>query len=278
MDDLLSEDIGRLIGKHGREKVGKFMQKIAFNNKEIQPAGAGGNKRAMYNFLKASYPPDVIISESYLRADVLLGTANTYTFPVLSQDAKNVANLPSTTKSLDQNDTFEVVDFCLMIWTIANTGTIPNAATRRLYTYPNATVFAGAGEADALDGLYFGSELEYKLGTTTIYPALDCLRFYRVPTSQQGVTTAAIAGPVQYTIPRDGWPNSMYPWQAPLPALTVSGNSKAKFSLSYEGTSITMSPLAAQNRNNYVTLYLRGFLCSNGAKQDNKKFSPIRSY
>lgn len=273
-DELLNEDIGRLYAKHGRGKVQKFMRGIAFNNKEIPPAGAKGGKRALYNFIKASYPADVIPSESYLRADVLLSNQSSYTFPILSQDANQVSNLPVTKRTLDQNDTFEVIDWCLMIWTIPTTGTIPNASTRRLYTYPNPTVFAGTGEAAALDALFMGSSLEYKVGTTTIFPAIDTLRFYRVPVSQEGQVAAAIAGPTTFTIARDGYPAEMYPFAEPLPALTISGNSKAKFTLTYNGSAIDMAPPSGQNRANYVTLYLRGFLCANGAKQLNKKYSP----
>lgn len=265
MDQTLNEDIGRLYGKHGRNKVQNFFRKIQVENNQIPPTA--NTKRAMYNFTRASYPKDVVISPSYLRSDVILGSDSSYSFTVLKSDQQAGAVLPRTSKLLDQNDTFEMTALCFLLWTKGNVAPLKPAQQSRLYTYPNPSVFAGAGESSALDGVYFGGRLLIEVGTDKVFPSVDLLRFYRVPTSQQGV--AASVGSV---IPYDGWSSEDYPWMDSIPGLTISGNGKYTFQVSIPEAA-SLAPPAGQNRDNYLALYIRGLLCSNGAKQMNKKFS-----
>lgn len=268
--DELSEDIGRLYGKHGQGKVKQFFKKLTNANREIPPAS--NTKRAMYNFTRASYPADVVVSPSFLRSDVQLAADSSYKFSVLSSDPNTGTTLPITTQRLDQNDTFEMTHLCIMLWTIATTGTIPPAQQSRLYTYPNPSVFAGAGESSALDGLYFGSNLQIEIGTDKVFPKVDSLRFYRVPTAQQGTVLTVNSGGTDSAIAYDGFVKEDYPWMESVPGMTISGNGKFTFTLNLL-TAATLSPTAGQNRNNFAALYIRGYLCSNGAKQMNKKFS-----
>lgn len=266
----LNEDIGRINRKYAKLNQGNpVIKRIGKLNSEIP-----GNtpKRAFYNFIRGSYPDkSVIISSSYLRCDVALATTGQVKFSVNESDG---GNFPLTTKRLNQNDTFEVMSYGIYLWTTPAAAGVPTAKaqSRVLYTYPNERVFSsGAGvEAAALYGIYSGGTLVYKLGTTEVVSALDCMRFYRVPTSQEGTAVSAVA--LTGIVASDGWNSQDFGLSEDPPSFTMSGNGKNNWSLSLaEGD--TLSPDPAANRINYVTLYIRGLLCSNGAKQTNRKMS-----
>lgn len=265
MDEALNEDIGRLYGRHGRAKVQGFFKKIANNNKEIP---ATNNRRAMLNFLKASYTPDVIISESFLRSDVKLSNTSTITFSVNESDGAAGQQL-STTVRLNQNDTFEVTDLSFLIFTHDTTSTL-SPATDHLFTYPNASVFNTANEAANLYALYSSGQLNITIGVTNIFQKWDVLRAYRVPITQEGVAVSSVAG--TGVIKFDAFEREMMPFCPLAPTITISGNGKNSFVINLP-QGVDFRP-ASGTRENYVVLFIRGFLCANGAKQMNKKFSP----
>lgn len=267
--NALAEDIGRIYGKHGRQKVLNFFRgKIGVNNREIPPTG---KMRALYNYYRALYPADVPISYSYLRADVQLGNNSEIKFKINESDAGSTL---VTERRLNLNDTFEVVDAAIFLWQVPTMVGVPTdlLQKQRLYTYPNVSRF-GATLAAALESIYNSGKIIFKLGNKILYDGIDCLRFYRVPTSQEGQVTAAYinSGGVDttFTIDRDGYSSASYPFDDNVPALTLSGNGKNNYSISLpESVDMTKA-----NFNVYATLWLRGFQCQNGAQQSNKKMN-----
>ena len=202
--------------------------------KEENEAIAGHNyKRSFYNYLKAKWHPaktGVILQPSFLRSDVLLGNGTSYTFSINDNDGAtpNGNAVLSTTQRINQNDVFEACEWAIVLWT-QDTKNNPPVSTNILYTYANPTVFSGAAvagvtEAQAMGAIYFGGSLKIEISTTTILRTLDCLRFQRVPTSQQGTVTAAIAGPVEYLIARDGYEGVDYMFDETVPFLRVRAN------------------------------------------------------
>lgn len=264
----LSEDIGRLYGRYGQTKVQQFFKRLNNANREIPPTS--NNKRAMYNFTRSSYPKSVVISPSFLRSDLKLGNDSSYNFSILKSDIQAGTVLPNTSVLLDQNDTFELTKIFIGIWTIA-VSTPPPAQQSRIYSYPNKTVFDNVGESTALDGLFWGGRLLIEVGTDKIFPKVDLLRFLRVPTSQQGTVSAVNAAGGDSIIGYDGYSTEDYPWMDSVPGITISGNGKYTFNVSLPQAQ-SLAPVAGL-RDNYMCLYLRGLLCSNGAKQQNRKFS-----
>jgi len=262
MDDL-SDEINALGRRYGRNKVNSYFKKLANNNKEIP---ATNNRRAILNFLKASYTPDVIISEGFLRSDILLGNTSQLTFSVNESDGGQVL---SPSLRLNQNDTFEITDYGIFIYTHDTVSTLP-LSVEKLYTYPNESVFNTLNESANLNALYNAGKVQIKLGTTTIFQALDALRFYRVPITQQGVAVSTVAG--TGIIKTDAYQTEMYPFAPSVPTVTISGNGKNIFQINLPD-GVDFRPVAPSTRQNYAVLYIRGFLCANGAKQQNKKFS-----
>lgn len=278
MEDLsaLADDIGRLNKKFGRQAVIKHFQKqIGVNNREIP---ATGKMRALYNYYRALYPASVPISYSFLRSDVLLGETSEIKFHVNESDGNSIV----TERRLNLNDTFEVVDLAIYLWTVPTTGDPPVPTAKfqqsKLYTYINPFIFAGATEASRMESIYNSGKIIFKLGNQILYDGIDCLRFLRIPTSQEGQITAAtqnIAGDTPVVvgrIPRDGYSNAHYPFDDNIPALTLSGNGKNSYVLTLP-ESINLAPTAGQNRQNYISLWVRGFQCQNGAQQSNKKMT-----
>ena len=267
-------------------KTNPALQKVMDSVKRQNAVIPGhGFRRSFYNYLKAKWEPahtGVIIQESFLRSDVLLGTASSYTFSVNESDGANVNGLTilPTTQRINQNDVFEACEWALVVWN-QNTKDSTPYSTRRLYTYPNPNVFtggavAGVTEADAIESLYNGGTLNVKVGTTTLIQNLDTFRFLRVPTSQEGTVTAAAEDTGTsvyntYKIARDGYNNAAFPFDENIPFLTLNGNGKNTVSLDLvEGVNFNPAFYGHADSANYVSLYVRGFLVANGAKQANR--------
>lgn len=271
MGDSLNDDIGRLKQKWGVKNLQNALRKkIMVNNREIPPVG---KMRSLYNYYRALYPASIPISYSFLRCDTALSQQSEIKFQV---NATSAQPAPLTTeRRLQLNDTFEVSDVAIYLWNNLQTAGVPLNQTRRLYTYVNAFVWAGVGEAAALESIFNSGRLAFKLGDKILFDGVDCLRFMRVPTSQEGTVTATTITTANavtlYRLSRDGYSSAGYPFDDNVPALTLSGNGPNYYSI-YLPESVNMaSPTAGQI--NYCTLWLRGFQCQNGALQRNKKFS-----
>ena len=259
-----------------------FLKVIKEENEAI---GGHNFKRTFYNYLKAKWHPrgtGVILQPSYLRSDVQLGTGTQYTFSINENDGTtpNGQAIISTTQRINQNDVFEACEWSLLIWTQDTTNN-PPFSTRILYTYSNPSIFSGAAvagvtEAQGMGAIYFGGSIKVEISTTTILRTLDALRFQRVPTSQQGNVTAAqsafTATPAAtFVMARDGYDSVDYPFDETVPFLTFNGNGNNTITLTLDdGLNLTPGFYSRSNAANFVSLYVRGFLAANGAKQSNR--------
>lgn len=272
MDDLgLNYDVEEMInGLSRKHKISKAqVKKMIFqSNKEIPPTSPA---RALYNFFRQLYPANVPLPMSHLRADTLLDNNSEINFAINATDNTGAGTL-KTERKLVITNTFEVLDISLRIYTIPTTAGVPNVKfqTRKLYTYVNPFIFAGANEADALQSLFNSGKLIYRLDNETLYPAIDCNRFEKVPTTQEGtITTVTDAGVVVGRALRDGI-DSGSNFIENIPSNTLNGNGQNTYSVQLP-EAIDMNPPAGQNRLNYACLVLRGFEGISGTKQTNRK-------
>jgi len=274
MEAEINEELNGIFRKYPRGKVVTALRrKIGVNNKEIP---AITKMRSLYNYYRALYPASVPISYSYLRCDVLLSQQQEIRFNV--NETSNIPQALATERRLKLNDTFEVSDVAIFLWNNIGAGdpvVYPSGQTRKLYTYVNPFIFSGANEAANLESIYNSGRLTFKLGDKILFEGVDCLRFLRVPTTQEGtvVATTITSANVEtvYRQGRDGYSSAMYPFDDNVPALTLSGNGANYYTIQLPESINLASPTALHQ--NYCTLWLRGFQCQNGAMQTNKKFS-----
>jgi len=269
----INEDLGAMRSRWGAKNVQAVLNRqIGTNNKQIPPIG---KMRALYNYYRALYPASVPISYSFLRCDTLLSQQSEIKFNVNETSTQPAAL--TTERRLRLNDTFEVSDVAIYLWkNTSSAGVFPSLQTRKLYTYVNPFVFATAAEQAALESIYNSGRLAFKLGDKILFEGVDCLRFLRIPTTQEGAVTATTITTANaitlYRAPRDGYSSAAYPFDDNVPALTLSGNGPNYYSI-YLPESIDMGTADPTLQKNYCTLWLRGFQCQNGAQQKNKKFS-----
>jgi len=274
MNDLsLNYDVEEMINGLSRKyNMSKSSVKRAIftGNKEIPPTTPG---RALYNFFRAVYPANVPLPMSHLRADTLLESNSEIKFSINATDNTGAGTL-KTERRLVITNTFEVLEISIRIYTVTTTAGVPNVKfqTRKLYTYANPFVFAGANEADALQSIFNAGKLVYRLDNEILYPAIDCNRFERVPTTQEGtITTVTDAGVVVGRNLRDGVDaNSNFIEN--IPSNTLNGNGQNEYAIQLP-EAIDMAPPAGQNRLNYACIVLRGFEGISGTKQLNRKVS-----
>jgi hypothetical protein len=196
------------------------------------------------------------LSQSYLRADVLLNTGGSFAFDY----TYNKAGKNATEKLLAINDAFVVTAIAVKLKKISSaTPSDTLHAKAKSYTYLNTAtgIFDGsAGDAN-LQALYAGS-LNVNIDNDVIFPALPMEYFERVPTSQQGQVTALTVTPTSGTISRDGVDGALYGFFAIEPFI-IKGDGKNFINL--------VAPLALDfteaSENNYATCFLAGFLCQN---------------
>jgi hypothetical protein len=221
------------------------------------PVAFGAN-RALYDYVKKKYPSgDVVITESYIRSELVLGTQNSLSFNIL----QNVGIVRPSEHRLSQADRFVAneVGFFLQ-----RSSTTAGATSQTLlHTYPNPNVFP---EASALNSCYNGFAT-FKIGPTTYYDSLDVLEFMRIGIAQQGLATigtAALPGtsPVG-AYAADQWTTANYGFKSLTPSMEISGLDKTTFDITLPESSAMGS--AAAGFNNVAILFFRGFLIQNGA-------------
>lgn len=219
---------------------------------------ATNQQRALYNELSRKYKgPNVIITDSYLLLmKSLQGTISTLTFDVLVNQGSQTVN----EVRLNMTDKFCVRDWALFVQKAGSstTATAAEIAVSRPTTYPNAAIFTGANEAANLEAVYNGN-IKAVIDSVVYYQSFPTRNFYRVPQSQQGTTSAAIAGPVQYKIAADGWDSMNYAFSPVYPTFELNGLGKNDISLNLP-TGILTSGTSSQN---FAVLMFRGFLIQN---------------
>jgi hypothetical protein len=223
---------------------------------------AFGNQRSLYDYLKKKYPGDhVVITESYLRSEVVLSNQNTISFNILN----NVGTVRPSERRLSQADRF--VALTTGFFLMRSSTTANQSSANLMHTFPNANVFPTT-EATELDKIYNGYA-QFKIGPTTYYDSLDMWQFLRVGVAQQGLATigtAALPGssPVG-AYSADFNAGVDYGYKSIVPTMEISGLDKTTFDVNLPEPA-TMAPAAA-GVNNVAVLCFRGFLIQNGAAQ-----------
>lgn len=131
------------------------------------------------------------------------------------------------------------------------------AGESKEYTWPNPTVFAGAGEADALESVY-GRYLNLQIANTNnVVNNLTARMFRVVPTEQQGTISAAVVDTndviTTYPTAADGYAYDMI--SRPLPGMLLfSGQDALRAQLA--GVQVPAAAVATAPAQNRVALEL----------------------
>lgn len=232
------------------------------NNLNVQAANVSSNDsqiRAIYNAIRKSRP-DCVVTWSYLRTEVVLtGASGVIKFPILTNDQPG-ANINE--RRLNISDEFQVIQFGIFIY---KTPTGQAIDEQILQTYPNPSLFSRSGETRALQALYNGY-FTITINRKQIIPYYDAMQFFKVPDSQQGTTTAAIAGPVAYTIANSSYLDEKWGINESIPTFKLSGSVVNDVSLIANAKDMT-----GTTSTNTAVFFARGFLIQNGAKFNSSK-------
>lgn len=227
------------------------------SNLNVQQASVESSNsqyRAIFNAIRKTRE-NCTITWSYIRSEILLtATSGTLKFPILVNDSP-AANVNE--RRLNISDEFQVVKFGLFIYKNPSSQVIDEQI---LQTYPNAALFSKSGEARALMSLYNGF-FSITLDRKQVIPYLDAMQSFVVPDAQAGITTAAIAGPVVYTIANNAMLNNDYGMIEALPTFRLSGAIVNEVILNANAKDMT-----GTSSSNYAVFFARGFLIQNGAQ------------
>lgn len=205
--------------------------------------------RAIYNQVSK---PGIITTPGYLRLEKSLqGTLTGINFDVLTnQGTPNV-----TERRLQITDKFVATHIGIFLVKAGASVTATDAekTVAKLKSNSNALVFTGVAEAPNLHAIYNGS-LRIAINSVVFLEALDCMRFYRVGTSQKGAGPAVIITDDEWTAPNFGMCEI-------TPTIELNGAGKNDISLTLPSSTLT----SGTNSQNFVVCYMRGFLCQNAA-------------
>jgi len=223
----------------------------------------GDGSRDYVSSLRSQYPGS-IITQSYLRSEVQLGTTATsqFSFNILA----NQGTPASTERRLQITDRFAVSAISVMMYNAASTSSVIAAADRsqaKLYTWNSPARFTTANSA-TLETIYNGY-LRMIIDGTTYVDSLDTRRFYRVPTSQLGtiVSTGTATASTFPVVQADGWDGTHYPFAQLTPAIVLNGAGRNEVTLNTpEATAVSPSATSA----NVLVLYCRGWLIQNASQ------------
>lgn len=220
------------------------------------------SQRAYFESLKASNPGR-LVAPSYLRLErTVNGTFNSVNFYTLGNE-----NSPLVTeKRLEISDAFAVTKIGLFISKVGNSTSPTDAqlSSAILRTYPNASVFSGAGalEAANLMAIYNGY-LSLTVDQKVVVDSLPTNQFYQVPQTIQGVTTTAYvdagSSDATTTIPRDQTVFNRGMFNSPV-EITLRGQNKINWKLNLPNS----TNLTGTSSSNQIHLVLGGFLITGG--------------
>lgn len=220
-------------------------------NQGKRQIGTGADRtRAILNSLKNQ--KGVIATQSYLRLEQPLKNQGSVTFDVLT----NQGQPTPTERRLNLPDSFLITAVALMIY--KTTATLTNARAT-LRTWPNPVVWAGVGEAAAMNAMYNGY-FSIRVNSVVYIDSLDTFRFYRVGVAQQGLNISAVA-PGAYAA--DTYERGDFPFYGLTPGIKLSGATKNELTLTLPDSENMTAPV---NEVNYAVCYLRGILLQNAAQ------------
>jgi hypothetical protein len=231
-------------------------------NVRLPQAPKGDGSRDYVQSLKSQYP-GAIITQSYLRSEVQLGTTATsqFSFNILA----NQGTPASTERRLQITDRFAVTAVGLMMYNATGVASVVASADRsqaKLYTYNSPARFTTANSVQ-LETIYNGF-LRMIIDGTTYIDSLDTRRFYRVPTSQAGtiVSTGTATTSTFPVVQADGWDGTHYNFAQMTPAVVLNGAGRNEVTLNTpEATAVSPSATSC----NFLVLYMRGWLIQNAS-------------
>lgn len=206
-------------------------------------------KSALRAMVKAGVNPDqAILSQSYLRLEVLAATNRTnYQFGVLVNDAPQGNQPRQNEQRLNLQDAFYVGS--VGIYTaLASSATTTDYAYD---TYPNRFKYTTAGAALALNNLYQGV-MSLTVNNRVITPSWSVMRHLNVPQTQQN---AALASGVNL----DQFDGSEYTQYACEPNWVLIGSKNNQLQIQLPAAIGTLQ--AAQTT--ILAIELRGILAQN---------------
>ncbi len=223
------------------------------------------NLQAAKNLVKAKFPfiDPQKISQSYVVANTDLASTNNVKFG-LQKNA--LGRAPYGCENLiSNNDLFVMTHMKLSIYKTASdtpSEAQRGAALRYNYVNKNTGLFDGSNDAN-LQALY-QSKFSLTMDQVTYLVGIHTSNFERVPTSQQGTTSAAYVDQAsadqEFTIGRDGKPNSLYGFYQ-TDMFVLNGQSSINPLITLPAT----YDFDESSETNTAVLELKGFNIVNGA-------------
>jgi len=245
------------------------------NIRPVAPRGDGA--RDYVQSLKSQYP-GAIITQSYLRSEVQIGSTATsqYSFNILA----NQGTPSAVERRLQITDRFAVTAVAMMLYAAPTTAlgvasTDTDRAQARLYTWNSNTGFGTNAIAKTLEPLYNGY-LRMVIDGTVYIDSLDTKRFYQVPLTQSGTTVASAAAAVanvasagtpiapgfSNVVGGDSWDGSNYAFAQMTPSVVLNGAGRNEITLNVP----VASGASQATYNFYICLYMRGWLIQNSSQ------------
>lgn len=227
---------------------------------------SGNRSRDIYTSIKTAYTSKygsakqsgIVITQGYLRSmsAALSATQGGVTFGILVNDISSGATaIDASEQRLNLVDNFLATEIRVSLLKVATGDT---ASISTISTFPNALVFAKAGEAKALMNVYNG-KLSVVINGETIIDSWDVMRHYRVGNAQKLVLTAATGTGNAWEA--STYDNASYGFYPVTPQIELRGNGKNKITLALP----VGGDLTGTSSSNYVVLEMRGLLIQNGS-------------
>jgi len=191
------------------------------------------------------------LSQSYLRAETVLGTQSVIPFVL----QKNQKQSPlASERLLGLTDEFVITHMTVALKQIgSDTPTAAQQVTARVYTWENPEVFSGTNAVNVAS-IYNGS-VNWIIDRKQFVPNFPVRAFRRVPTTQTGTDVGYTSSGVNTV---DGFDNGLFGF---YPTEPTKINGKQTIDLSVDlGTSVTIDD---SSNTVYAVCELRGYLIVN---------------
>jgi hypothetical protein len=191
------------------------------------------------------------LSQSYLRAETVLGTQSVIDFTL---QTNKVQNSIVTERLLDLNDEFVITHFTVALKQIgSDTPTDLQHLTAPVLTYDNSTAFAGTNGANV--SAIYNSDLSFTIDRKEFVPQFPCRAFRRVPTAQEAANADYTSSGISVA---DGYDNGLYGFYPSEPT-KIDGRQTIDLSINL-GSSTTFDDAS----NSYYAVFeARGYLIVN---------------
>jgi hypothetical protein len=214
----------------------------ARGRRSIAKAIQNGSSRSSYNDIRAKYPSNRVITESYLRLELPAQNSNVLSFKIL----ENEGNAALSEKRLNIADDFVVTHVGFVNFSTDTTD--GNAGLFLPEAFPNLVTLAGVDDASFLNTVYNGF-MSIRKNSQVYFDAIEMSNFLKVGQAQR----AASQGTGSTVYSASEW-NANTPYKAIVPLLTLSGKEKTDLTIT-RPSSVSYVGLSCR-----VAVLLRGFL------------------